>query len=370
MGIKKGTIWFAANIEPNSFGGISRVMHSYTEILSDRGYNCKIIVNRPGNQTGYVKFACKILLMLIANLYSAPDWIIARSSDGVFCAAFLRIFGKVLGIKTRIAVHNHGWEEKLFEIEKRLPSRLIFPRTTIMAHLIRFPLLRTSLYAGDCCLCGTLSEIKWLKNRYPRVNKKLFFLPNGVHMPTNNMISRFNKQPEELGFVSVGGATWKKNLSHTVNVFENVLRSCANCSLTMVGAQRSSFENSYSNILQHISFKSQATFDCMEQIFAKKHILISSSRFEGGHSLAVLEAMSHGMIVFVSSIDSMREIVKDGINGFLLTGVDVNADAHKIVSVIQDHAKMKKISKGAFTSASRHSWMRQSNRLEKILKNV
>ena len=64
----------------------------------------------------YLVFAFALCKRLLLHAAKPPDWIIARSTDGVVCALAAKIFG----MKTKIALHNHGWEERAYEVEKRL----------------------------------------------------------------------------------------------------------------------------------------------------------------------------------------------------------------------------------------------------------
>ncbi len=107
----------------------------------------------------------------------------------------------------------------------------------------------------------------------------------------------------------------------------------------------------------------------MQKWYVTCPFLISSSRYEGGYSLAILEALSRGAIVFSTSIPSTREFITDFSNGILLTGTDEQSDAQKIMRVIHEDNLIRKISINAWKKASRYSWKRQSLRLEKLLLN-
>jgi glycosyltransferase involved in cell wall biosynthesis len=94
---------------------------------------------------------------------------------------------------------------------------------------------------------------------------------------------------------------------------------------------------------------------------------ISSSLYEGGRSLAVLEAMSFGCVVFVSPIPSSVEFIKDRINGILLPTVCADDDAATIVTTVRSPALCASVGRRAFTYAARQSWERQTGRLEKVV---
>jgi glycosyltransferase involved in cell wall biosynthesis len=97
--------------------------------------------------------------------------------------------------------------------------------------------------------------------------------------------------------------------------------------------------------------------------------LLSTSRYEGGRSLAILEAHNRGMVVFATAIPSTREIVRDGATGILLSGSDGARDASRILETIANGGLCRSIGAAAWQSVGRQRWQRQGTRLEKLLKD-
>jgi glycosyltransferase involved in cell wall biosynthesis len=95
--------------------------------------------------------------------------------------------------------------------------------------------------------------------------------------------------------------------------------------------------------------------------------LISSSRYEGGHSFALLEALSYACVVFASSISSSAEIIRNKYNGLLITGADVKNDAAAISAILKERELLVHMRRHAFYSARRNRWERQVKRMERGL---
>jgi glycosyltransferase involved in cell wall biosynthesis len=134
--------------------------------------------------------------------------------------------------------------------------------------------------------------------------------------------------------------------------------------LFIVGTGSSTMEFGESCGIRGVPF---AKWDEMDAWYSSCPYLVATSRFEGGHSLAVLEAMSYGAIVFVSPIASNTEVVKNGKNGCVLSCVDPAADAALICGVAEQKKTFDYLREKAFLTAMNNKWDRQAARLERVL---
>ena len=364
MGLRNTVnIWFAANIPQESCGGVARSMRELSEGLRrDHGFDTEIVYGLRGPVRGsYLFFACFLCLRLLLHVKHPPRWIIARFTDGVFCA----IAARILGIKTKIALHNHGWEEIAYGVEKKLHADFIDVRSTWRARFIRFPLLRTAIFFCDRCISGTLCETRWLAKRYPLGKKKYAYIPNGVMVGSGAFWE--GRAARENAFLSVGGNTWKKNIRNTVGVFKNIAARLPDADLVLVGTGVNI--KYFSEELRDYRYLvvPLENLDGMATWYEKCPYLISSSRYEGGHSLAILEAMSFGCVVFATDIPATREIIVDKRNGVFIRGHSAEEDARTILDVVADKGLITRIRTGAFHSARRARWSRQVGRLKAVL---
>ena len=354
-------VWFAAAIPESSAGGVARSMRELSSGLSRRGHECRIVDtgDSPGN---YLAFAVRLLLLFIFQVRKRPDWIIGRSTDAILCAVVARLFH----LKTRTALHSHGWEEKVYETEQRLPSAFVSPKTTWKARIVRFPLLRLMLACCDACVCGTIEEARSLRSRYPGQKKKIVCIPNGV-MVREKQFWDWKPVPAAR-FLAVGTMTWKKNIHHAVKVFCAVRKTIPSATLTIIGcSQEELFRETGTSAADGITAVSHEAPERMASWYETCPFFISSSLYEGGRSLAVLEAMSFGCVVFVSPIPSSIEFIKNRVNGIVLTSLCPEDDAAVVVTAVRSPALCASVGRRAFSFAARQSWDRQSGRLEKVV---
>jgi glycosyltransferase involved in cell wall biosynthesis len=368
-GILPMRIWFATAQKKETFGGVHRSVESLGEGLARRGHTVETFwASHEGGRSHY-SFMLRLGARLLLSAFRQPRWIIARSSDGLVCAVLSR-----LGLtKTRVAIYSHGWEEKVYETEKRLPRAVISSPTTWKARFFRFPLLRAALALADLCLCGTIEEARYVAARYPRHRAKIKVVPNGVErLPVPFWPSRHGVPSS---FLIVGGFTWKKNIEYGLELFKRVLVELpqareARLFCVGTGPLPPHAQRIVNELGDSIFIVERERPELMSRWYETCPFLISTSRYEGGRSLALLEAQNRGMVVFASDIPSTREMIHDGKNGILLCGCDLSRDSALVVKTCTDFERCRSIGAAAWRSAGRQRWERQAERLEKQLRNA
>lgn len=357
-------VWFAAAIPPNSQGGVHRNMLGLSEGLRAAGHEVRMVYARTRRETNYLVFAVRLLVTFFAGLPRLPDYIIARSTDGCLCA----LVSRILRLRTRAILHNHGWEERVHELGSRERESNARPLTTWKSKMLRFPLLRATFRMSRMCLCGTLDDIRWLRNRYPNASSRLRYVPNGVAVPEPSAYWP-SRDSRPLQFLCVGGSPWRKNMARTIDIFAAVHAHLPQARLVLVGTGVCRLEELTlpPEVVEATVNVPGETLEGMADWYRRCPYMITSTRYEGGHALTVLEAMSFGCIVFASAIASTREILRHRHNGILLSGENVEYDADTIRGVIGEPSTVKALGYSAFATAQRNRWERQGRRLVKVL---
>jgi len=75
--------------------------------------------------------------------------------------------------------------------------------------------------------------------------------------------------------------------------------------------------------------------DDVEGWLAAMDIFVHTAKFEGMPN-AVMEAMAMGLPVVASAVDGTRDLIEDGISGYLLPPGDLNTFAERIRGLIED----------------------------------
>lgn len=350
-------IWFVTNIPKSSIGGVARSVNTYSSYLEEKGYNVTIFFNKTSRQN-YIYFSFSILLTYIKFfLRKRPQWIIARSTDAFFTLIFIRLFN----LKTKVIIWNHGWEPLVYKLEQRLRKEDIDNPTTIKAKLFRFPMLATSAKLCNYLISGTINETRYLKEKFKKNRDKFIYLPNAIILTE---ISK--KTTSNHTFITVANINWKKNLDHTISLFQELKKEKPDIKLICLGTGLTEleFKRRYGNI-KDIQNLTSVDPNSIKDLYKTSDFLISSSRYEGGISFAILEAINYGVIIFSSAIDSSRELIKNNKNGLIISGTNIQRDLEIIKETIsKDNTKIRD---KAFNSIKKYSLDRLGQRLEKLL---
>jgi glycosyltransferase involved in cell wall biosynthesis len=82
------------------------------------------------------------------------------------------------------------------------------------------------------------------------------------------------------------------------------------------------------------------------QVLAELDVFVLSSTSEG-FPLATLEAMAAGKPMVVTDCGGPREVVDDGVTGYLVPPADANALAQKIIALLEDSSKARALGSNA-----------------------
>ena len=204
---------------------------------------------------------------------------------------------------------------------------------------------------------STENIIKGLKNNIGK-KEQYHYIRLGIDIDD---FKNFNKIPslkKELNIndtdilvTTIGPFKPQKNLPDFIKIAKNISEKNKNFKFVIVGdgALRSYFEKliiKY-NISNNI-FLTGWRRD-ISNILNSSDIFVMTSLWEG-LPISTIEAMCCGLPPIVNDVDGQREIVKDKINGFLITPHDIKASEEKIILLANDIKLKKEMSLNAKNS--------------------
>ena len=118
--------------------------------------------------------------------------------------------------------------------------------------------------------------------------------------------------------------------------------------LTLIGSgsERSALEKHAKINHIDVKFKGRVTYEGVANEFAQHDIFISTTLFEGNPK-TIIEALASGLICIVSDIESVRNIVQDGRNGFL--------HDNSIDGIVEVIAKVRQLSNADLIEVSKRA---------------
>lgn len=104
-----------------------------------------------------------------------------------------------------------------------------------------------------------------------------------------------------------------------------------------------------------IHYQGTVPYEKLEKAYQYADIFVLTSLSEGMPSV-ILEAMGSGLPVVASDVGGNNEIVKEGENGFLIQGDDVDTLADQLVRLIDDEELRQKMGRRGRELAQRYDW--------------
>ena len=164
-------------------------------------------------------------------------------------------------------------------------------------------------------------------NRKARVN----VVYNGVDIQ-NDALRTGNCRYEKF-LLYIGRLVSTKNLGVAILAFKQLTVSIPDAKLVIVGAgpMRCEWERLVSSrrLDKNIIFLGHVSEDVKHDLLCSCCALILPSKLEG-FGRVIIEAFAYSKPVLVSNLHSIKEIVDDGLNGFLVSPYDIDAWAEKM----------------------------------------
>jgi len=133
------------------------------------------------------------------------------------------------------------------------------------------------------------------------------------------------------------------------------------------GGERSRLERHAARVGlgDHVRFVGAVPHEQLAVYYAMADVCVVPSLTES-FGLVALEAQALGTPVVAASVGGLREVVEDGVTGFLIDGHDPEDYARAIADVLADAARKAEMGEEARRRAGRFTWLRAVDRLAAI----
>ena len=201
---------------------------------------------------------------------------------------------------------------------------------------------------------GHLSVSKYtadVTNQLFHINKKFTIIPNGINTNSFNTDYTFNDAKTILYF---GGIIRKKGVLEIPHFFNQVIKKIPDAQLILIGQDMSDKLT-----------RNASTFQMMQQLFSeeaglnvkflgsvpyqeiKQHIenatLCIFPSYAEALPVSWIEAMAMGKPVVASNVGWAKEVIDDGIDGFLVHPSQHSEYANKIIQLLQNEGLQKEL---------------------------
>jgi len=312
MGSKPSLTMVCPRFYPLYAGGVEKFVHVLSQELSKRGFHIRVIASDP-RVNGFVEDESNGVRVTLCKSYS--PWETLHYSPGV--ASLLR------RVDTEI-IHVHGYRSlPMLEASmvKNEGSRLVvtthlgFTKIGRWIYRLYNPVFGRKIFGAAEKIVivspAELREIGLLKH----YREKVRYIPIGIRIPEYKADDgRFDG--ETLNLLYVGRLERSKGIWEMVSLMRRL--DCRKYRLTIIG--RGPLEAGLRRMvgklaLRNVSYEGPRSDEQLEEAYARSSVFLLPSRHEG-HSVALTEAMAHGLVPIATDVGGNRHVVAD--SGYLV----------------------------------------------------
>lgn len=175
---------------------------------------------------------------------------------------------------------------------------------------------------------------------------------NGVNLPskaldTKKLRSKYGLSAEDIIITLVGRLEPIKGQEHLLNIAKILKKRIRGFQIVLVGegSTRGKLESQISK--DNLAVKILGHINNIDEIYSLTDIVVNTSNSEA-ISFSILEGFSHKNPVVAFDIDGIKEVVNDGINGYLVEFRDYDDFASKLIKLINDKNLRNSFGKAGF----------------------
>lgn len=209
------------------------------------------------------------------------------------------------------------------------------------------------------------SILNELEGRFlSRLNKgsiKIHYLPNGIDLNSIPGISALNNEMKSsrngLNITSIGRLSEQKGFTYLVNAMKQLEKIIPQVRLEIIGdgEGRRDLEKLINDLELDSKVKliGQLPQDSVLEKLAQSHLFVLSSLWEGLPTV-VLEAMATKTPVIATDIPGTRELISNGISGWLVPPKNAKSLAEAIIYAYLNPLEGEKLAKNAYANLTQY----------------
>ena len=203
--------------------------------------------------------------------------------------------------------------------------------------------------------------------------EKLALIENGIDFEKFSMAKN---EKTKNSFVFLGRMSRNKRIDLLIDAFAGLKRKTKDFELHIAGMD---FDNileemkrkaEESGIAENVFFHGEVSEKELLELLGSSEFFVSASEYEG-FGLTALEAMAAGCIPVLNKIDSFKNFVSAGKNGFIADFEKSAETAERIFEITEMEKKRKsEIAGNAAARAGDFSWEKKALEYEKVYSEV
>jgi len=208
-------------------------------------------------------------------------------------------------------------------------------------------------YAKETLINGGISEEKIIK------------IPVGVNLNVFKPKESYRRQGN-FKILYVGAITIRKGLKYLLEAYKRL--GLKDSELILIGgmADGKDILERYKELYHYIPFVSHEE---LGRFYQDADVFVFPSLLDS-FAMTVIEAMACGTPVIVSENTGAKDVVREGVDGFIVPIMDVDALQEKILFFYKNRDKIEEMGRNARTQAEKYSWEIYRKRVRETIHNI
>ena len=191
----------------------------------------------------------------------------------------------------------------------------------------------------------------------------------------NKTVSTLPNKEKEPTFIFVSRVVKMKGIEEVTRAFFYILREIKNAHLWIVGDGESSYVEELRETMRQYSISPKVKFwgrvsnEKKLELMRKSHILLHASVKEGW-GLVVIEAASQGTPSVVYNVSGLRDSVKNGTTGIVVSENNAKELATEAMALLKDKKKYETFQKNCLTWTNSLTWPKATQKSLALLEEV
>lgn len=193
---------------------------------------------------------------------------------------------------------------------------------------------------------------------------KLVHIPLGVDLPTDFSDTRGDDKVFRILFV--GTISQRKGIKYLLEAVKGL--RLPKCELVLIGQIGGDAKplRPYRDFFKHEGFLSGHRLNAY---WNSSHVLVLPSLYDA-LGLVVPEAMAHGMPVIVSENTGGQEMIREGVDGFVVPTRDVRALKERLTKLYENRSLCEEMGRNAKERAREFTWARYREKITAYLGTI
>jgi L-malate glycosyltransferase len=274
-----------------------------------------------------------------------------------------------------------GFLSFLFKRRRKLPYIVSLRGADVPGYSERFsliykfikPLVRI-IWKNASAVVANSQGLKELALK-TKPNQKIEVIFNGVDTEYFKPAFR-SLAPEEKEFIITPGAsrvTARKGIKYLIKAVDKLLPKYPNILLKIIGegSEKKNLEQLAENlgIKNKVAFLGRISHNETLKYYREADVFVLPS-FNEGMSNAMLEALSCGLPIIATHTGGTEELVREGVNGFVVKEKNSRDLADKIKKIASDEDLRQKMAQESRNLAMEFSWKNVAQKYFKIYKEI